>query len=347
MAAANSEAARAGNVESNNLGWLVRARMHERAFFPHSLSHRLTESRMANPLHASYYADAGCQIFTKVIENVRMARDTYRVRFACPEIARRITPGQFIMLRLAGSDDPLLARPLALYDTVMSDAGEPFGLDVVYLVAGKFTRRLSNCVAGQPLELWGPLGNGFAPQTAEHLIMVAGGIGQTPFLALAAEHLGYKCYGQPGRHPPRPKQITFCYGARSADYFAGLDDFRGLGIDIRLSTDDGSAGHHGFVTDVLRQVLDQLTTDHGSTELAEVPSLATICCCGPELMMAAVAEIAQQHNLRCQVSLETPMACGIGICFTCVAKVHLPDGTWDYKRTCVEGPVFAAEQIEW
>ncbi|HTQ41057.1 MAG TPA: dihydroorotate dehydrogenase electron transfer subunit [Pirellulales bacterium] len=302
---------------------------------------------MSNRLHAPFYADAGCQACATVLENVQLARDTFRVRLACPAIARQITPGQFIMLRLAGCDDPLLGRPLALYDTVLSDAGEPTWLDVVYLVAGKFTRRLASCVAGQPMDVWGPLGNGFPPQTAEHLIMVAGGIGVTPFLALAAEHVGFKRYGQPPRTVPRPKQITFCYGARSAAYFAGADDFRRLGLDVRLSTDDGTAGHHGLVTDVLRQVLEQSTIDHGPTEIAEVRPLTAICCCGPEPMMAGVAKIAHDYNVPCQVSLETPMACGIGICFTCVAKVRQSDGGWDYRRTCVEGPVFAAEQIEW
>jgi dihydroorotate dehydrogenase electron transfer subunit len=275
-------------------------------------------------------------VATEIIENVQLARDTYRVRFACPSIAQLITPGQFIMLRLAGCDDPLLGRPLAVYDIVQDSSGRPLGIDVVYLVAGKFTRRLAKSAAGVRLEVWGPLGNGFAPQSADHLIMVAGGIGQTPFLALAKEHLGRQRYGNPPRSADRAKKITFCYGARSRDYFAGLDDFLKLGIDLRLSTDDGSSGHHGFVTDVLRKLLGEVPA--GSRQ---------IVCCGPERMMEAVAEIAKHFAVPCDVSLETPMACGIGICFTCVAKVTQPDGSWDYKRTCVEGPVFDAEKIVW
>src|SRR5439155_24508903 len=105
---------------------------------------------------------------------------------------------------------------------------------------------------------------------------------------------------------PRATQITFCYEARTADYLAGIDDFERLGIDIRLATDDGSRGHHGFVTDVLKRVLQE----HSG-------AVARIVCCGPELMMEAVAHIAHQAGVPCQVSLETPMACGIGICFTC------------------------------
>jgi dihydroorotate dehydrogenase electron transfer subunit len=165
--------------------------------------------------------------------------------------------------------------------------------------------------------------------------MVAGGIGQTPFLALAKEALGLKQYGEARRNISRASGVTFCYGVRTAEYFAGLEDFESLNIDLRLATDDGSRGQHGFVTDLLRQVL------------AEQPQNPLIVCCGPEPMMEAVAEISAQFKVPCQVSLETPMACGIGICFTCVAKVKQPDGSWDYKRTCVEGPVFDAELIEW
>ena len=108
-----------------------------------------------------------------------------------------------------------------------------------------------------------------------------------------------------------------------------------MGVDVRLSTDDGSQGHHGPVTDLLRQVL------------RESQSVTRIVCCGPEPMMEAVAGIAAEAGTPCQVSLETPMACGIGICFTCVARIRDAEGEWDYKRTCVEGPVFDSRQIVW
>src|SRR5947209_3195304 len=116
---------------------------------------------MSNPLHAAFYADkAVCQT-VEIIENVRLARDTYRVRLASPEIARRILPGQFVMLRIAGMNDPLIGRPLALYDTVVSSRGEPEAIDVVYLVKGKLTSRLWQMRTGQRIDVWGPLGNGF------------------------------------------------------------------------------------------------------------------------------------------------------------------------------------------
>ena len=280
-----------------------------------------------------HFADCAWQGTVTVVENVRLARDTYRVRFACPELASRVTPGQFVMLRLAGCNDPLLGRPLALYDTVLDSAGQPWGIDVVYLVTGKMTARLTAYTRGQALEVWGPLGNGFPPASAGRLVLVAGGIGQTPFMAAAREALGLRRYGSPARTVSAARPVTFCYGARTADYLAGVDDFRALGVEVCISTDDGSAGHHGLVTDLLRNVL------------AEPGPACEIWCCGPERMMHAVAEVAAAARVPCLVSLETPMACGIGICFTCVARVRDATGDWDYRRTCVEGPVFDASAI--
>jgi dihydroorotate dehydrogenase electron transfer subunit len=164
--------------------------------------------------------------------------------------------------------------------------------------------------------------------------MVAGGIGQTPFMALAREYLGLRAYGNSGRRVTPATRVTLCYGARTKDYLAGVDDFAALGVDVHCSTDDGSYGHHGFVTHLAQRVLK------------ESPA-ARVVCCGPEPMMAAMAKIAATAGAPCQVSLETPMACGIGICFSCVAKVRDEQGGWDYRRTCVEGPVFEAAAIDW
>ena len=266
---------------------------------------------------------------------MRLARDTYRVRFNCPSLAEAIVPGQFLMIRLPQDNDPLLARPFALYDTVLDTEGTPVGIDVVYLVVGKMTGLLAQCAPGDVLDIWGPLGNGFSAESVEHLLMVAGGIGQTPFLALGREFLAGRSYGLPPRQVTAASRVTLCYGVRSADLAAGVDDFQDCGIDVHLSSDDGSVGHHGLVTDLVQEVLNESSTD------------CRIACCGPEPMMEAVAEIAERFSVPCEVSLETPMACGIGICFSCVVKTEQDDGSWDYKRTCVEGPVFASEKIVW
>src|SRR5262249_20679631 len=184
-----------------------------------------------------------------VLENVRMARATYRIRLQSPEIAQAILPGQFVMLRFPATTDPLLGRPFALYDTVMDERGLPAGLDIVYLVVGKTTGLLAEAKPGDQLILWGPLGNRF-PLPGGQVMLVAGGIGQTPFLAYGRELLGRRGYG--GIAPRRiATSVNICYGIRSADLAAGVADFRTVGMEVHLASDDGSIGHHGFVTELL------------------------------------------------------------------------------------------------
>src|SRR6516225_9541118 len=112
-----------------------------------------------------------------ILDNLPLARNTYLIRLHAPELARAIRPGQFLMLRLPGSSDPLLGRPFALYDTVLDEHGQAVGVDVVYLVVGKLTGLLARLRAGDCVEIWGPLGNGF-PDLAGvgHVGLVAGGI---------------------------------------------------------------------------------------------------------------------------------------------------------------------------
>jgi len=266
----------------------------------------------------------------KVFENRKLARDTYLIRLDCPAMAKAIRPGQFLMIRLTGPNDPLLGRPFALYDTVLNDAGEPTAIDVVYLVVGKVTTAMSRLQPGDQVSIWGPLGNGFRPiDLVNHVALVAGGIGQTPFLAYVRNLLGSRGYG--GADAKRKtNKISVYYGVRSANLAAGVDDFRNAGAEVHLASNDGSIGHHGFVTDLLKT--------HARPD--------RIVGCGPEPMLHALAKLAANWNVPCDVSLETPMACGLGICFSCVTKVKTPEG-WDYKRVCVDGPIFDADCLVW
>jgi len=266
----------------------------------------------------------------RTVENVQLADRTFRIRLDCPEIAATIRPGQFVMLRLPGIDDPLLGRPFALYDTVVDSSGTPTGLDIVYLVVGKMTGLLTAVKPGEPIEIWGPLGNGF-PDLAgtEHVVCVAGGIGQTPFLAYARQLLGGRGYG--GDVPlRRVKRVLLYYGVRTANLAAGLDDFRDAGCGLRLASDDGLLGFKGFVTELL----------------AKDKPAGPFVGCGPEPMLHALTRLTAGWGAKCYVSLETPMACGFGACFSCVTRVKTATG-WDYKRVCVEGPVFDAAALEW
>ena len=274
-------------------------------------------------------------VSTRIAMHRCIAKDTWQLAVEAPELARRTLPGQFFMVRIAGRTDPLIGRALAMYDRHLDKDGQPEAVSVVYTVKGKFTRALSQCVAGDQVELWGPLGNGFSILPTDHLILVAGGVGQTPMLTLASAALGKSQYGTPLQPNGYAKRVTLCYGARTKEYLAGLSDFEKTCSQVRIATDDGSFGHHGRVTDLLRSMLDESNAN------------CRIACCGPEPMMEAVSEIALEYDVQCELSLETPMACGIGICFTCVAKIKQPDGEWDYQRTCTQGPVFDAKKVVW
>jgi dihydroorotate dehydrogenase electron transfer subunit len=265
-----------------------------------------------------------------VTVNRLLARNTYLIRLATPELARAIRPGQFLMLRLTGVTDPLLGRPFALCDTVLDAAGRPAEIDVMYLVVGKATGLLAQLRPGDHVEAWGPLGNGFpALSGLDHVGLVAGGIGQTPFLAHIRELLGGRGYA--GQTPRRAaNRVSLYYGVRTADLAAGVDDFRAAGAEVHLATDDGSLGFHGFVTELLEQ---------------HTPPQHLIGC-GPEPMLKALAGLALRLHVPCHLSLETPMACGVGVCFSCVTRVRTEDG-WDYRRVCVEGPVFDAAHLTW
>lgn len=274
----------------------------------------------------------------EVVENVRIARDTYRIRLADPEMARVIRPGQFLMIRPTrpGATDPFFGRPFALYDTVVTDAGEPVAIDVVYLVIGRGTASLAERRPGEILEVWGPLGNGFdaEPGVDGPVAFVGGGIGQTPFLALGRWWLGQRIYGDSAPSVP-VASATLYYGVRTAELAAGVEDFRAAGVAVELATDDGSAGRKGLVTQLLQERID------GGDRPARLVG------CGPSPMLAALARLAEREGIPCDVSLENGMACGFGACFSCVVPIREPDGSADLRRVCVEGPVFRSDAVAW
>ncbi len=278
-----------------------------------------------------------------IVAHEQIAETTWRLRLDCPFLAATARPGQFAMVRIPDRQDPLLARPLAVYDTFggladptcwlpatpAAHGGSLRYADFVYAVAGKFTTAATHLQAGDELMVWGPLGNGFNLPAADHLLLVAGGIGQTALLMLGRAWLAENPTGK----------VSFCWGARQGRLFGHVEDFRTAGMAVELATLDGSAGMQGTVVDLLNAL-----EERGEIAASRRTGIA---CCGPEAMMAAVAHWADARNIGCQVSLETPMACGIGICFSCVAPVRDHAGGWDYRRTCLEGPVFDGASIAW
>ena len=271
----------------------------------------------------------------EVTASRQTAEQTYLVEFTAPELAKAVKPGQFVMVRLSGLYAPLLGRPFAVY-TADQKTGR---VQVIYLVVGRMTGRLCQIELGTKLEWWGPLGNGWQAVTAglpcredgypyDHLIMAAGGIGYTPFYLLAQECATLS----------NPPKLTLLYGARTKTRLADLSDFQKLGIQVRIATDDGTEGEKGNVADLLNAAVAE-----------SFPCQKTvIAACGPHPMLAAVFHTAEQlGNIPCYTSLETPMSCGMGLCFGCVIEYRGDDGKPDYRRTCIDGPVFDAYRLYW
>ncbi|MDR2346769.1 MAG: dihydroorotate dehydrogenase electron transfer subunit [Planctomycetaceae bacterium] len=260
-----------------------------------------------------------------VIANECIADFTFKLSIAVEGNFPVVRAGQFIMIRLANNIDLLLGRPLAIYRVRRNDTTCDNNdiIEVIYLVAGRVTSRFSELTVGLRVRFWGPLGRGFDIELSKHTILVAGGVGHTPFLMLA-ENLS----------KVDSNRVTLLYGAKNKSRVVPLDDFVKIGVDVRVATDDGSIGFKGLVTELVEHV-------YRKDELTHIFS------CGASPMLKATFNVASKLKLPCIVSLETPMSCGIGLCYGCVVKIkdeNEPNG-WTYQRTCVEGPAFNAYKL--
>lgn len=243
--------------------------------------------------------------------NTQIQGDYFRADFITDEIASLTMPGQFIHLHLPDFEQHVLRRPFSIYD-VDPDTGR---LSIIYKVVGEGTAHLSNLKEGKYFDILGPLGTPFSPLPANSVI-VAGGYGcaATFMAAKLAEN--------------KPDVII---GGRSKGDILLKDEYEKLGCRVHVSTDDGSYGLKGQVTDVLAKL---------------IPSKPWIISCGPIPMLKALAEIMNAEGLKGELSMDKAMCCGVGACFACVTKVKADneDG-WRYARICQEGPVFPADTL--
>lgn len=263
-------------------------------------------------------------ITARIASNEKTGECFYRMRLTSPYLAKEAKPGQFVEVRCAEGVNPLLRRPLGVH-RVTSD-----GIEVLYEVAGAGTGLLSQKRQGEELDIIGPLGKGFETDPAADIsILVAGGIGVAPLMALAEE---LKAKGG--------QKVHVLIGARKASHILCEKEFRSLGCIVKISTDDGSKGHRGFVTDPLRKLLAESKVDTFLPDFRRV----TVYACGPTGMLKAVSGIAQELGIKCQVSLEERMACGVGVCLGCPVKVSSDGG---YRMVCRDGPVFDSTEIAW
>jgi dihydroorotate dehydrogenase electron transfer subunit len=265
-------------------------------------------------------------VSAEVIANARLSADYNVLALSAPAIAEVAEPGQFVMVKAAAGHDPLLRRPFSVFEVLRDADGRPTGISLLNKRIGVSTGLLYDAAPGTRVACLGPLGRPFAiiEPPAEGW-MVAGGVGLAPFAALAE------------RLHARGVRTTLFYGARRAAELFYLDLFRGLGAELVVTTEDGSEGEHGRVIAPLDRRLSALSSGQR----------IMIYACGPEGMLAACAKAAARHNRPCEVSVERIMGCGMGGCYSCVVPMRDEHGVFHHVRSCIAGPVLAADQIRW
>lgn len=236
----------------------------------------------------------------KTLINEEIAKGIYKITIET-KIDYEIKPGQFYMLK-CWETEPVLWRPISV-----SEVRENC-IDFLYAVAGRGTEMLSKLKSGQELQVMGPLGNGFNVENLTGKIaLVSGGIGVAPMVELS-KRLGNA-------------EVDLYAGFRSGTY--AVDTIRPRIKGVYVTTEDGSFGHKGYVT-----------------EIFDASKYDLVLCCGPEVMMDKVLKMCREAGTEIYVSMEKHMACGVGACLVCTCKTK--DGN---KRTCKEGPVFHGDAL--
>ncbi len=255
------------------------------------------------------------QIKAEIIENKSLAKGFYKMLLKSAYLEKNSAPGQFVEVRCSEGHEVLLRRPFGVHR--ISDGG----IEVLYEVIGKGTEGLSARKKGASLDIIGPLGKGFEFSAGKKsALIVAGGVGVAPLLCLAEEMASKRI---------KPYVLI---GAKTGSHILCEKEFKKSGSFVLVSTEDGSKGLKGLVTGCLTSLLSTINY-----------KLSTIYACGSYPMLKAVARIAEDRGIPCQVSLEERMACGVGVCLGCPVKVK----SGGYKMVCKDGPVFDAKDIVW
>lgn len=257
------------------------------------------------------------QVIGKIICNQRLQGDYYRMVLQAPEVAALARPGKFVHLKVPGLQQCVLRRPFSISD-YDSQAGT---LTLVYKVVGKGSAQMHDLPVGTDIDILGALGKGYRPlPTDRRSILVGGGYGCAAIYCLA----------RLAKIPP-----LILLGGRSAGDILLEEDFRKIGCEVQVTTNDGSYGSIGFITVLLNKIL----------ETGERPWVAA---CGPLPMLKAVALMAEKYGSDCEVSMDSAMCCGVGACYACVVKCRVASPEeWHYVRVCSNGPVFKGTDIYW
>ena len=265
-------------------------------------------------------------VAAEVVANRLLSADYNVLTLTAPAIAATAAPGQFVMIKAATGLDPLLRRPFSVFEMLRDSSGTATAITILSKRIGPATASIYDARPGQRMACLGPLGRPFTiVEPPVDAWMIAGGVGLAPFAMLA--------------HALQARRVrtTLFYGARRAAELFYLDFFRALGVELVLTTEDGSTGERGRVVAPLDRAL--------ASRAASLPVM--LYACGPEGMLAATAHTAGKYQRPCQVSVERIMGCGLGGCYSCVVPLRGEDGQFRHVRSCLAGPVLAAAEILW
>ncbi len=256
-----------------------------------------------------------------ILHKENLQEGIFKLTLSSSFISKKAKPGNFVHIKVTPNDYPLLRRAFSIHGTDKKNGG----LEILFKVVGKGTEALSKKSPGDTLDIIGPIGNSFyLPEKNKEIMLVAGGMGIAPLWFL------FTCLN----HRFRQNKLTFFLGAKSKNQLIYAEKLKATKTRLITATDDGSRGRKGKVTEVFLKEIKKGNYDKSNL---------VVYSCGPPMMLKRISEIAKELNLFCQVSLETHMACGVGACWGCVAK--LKNGS--YQRVCVDGPVFDAREIDW
>ncbi len=250
----------------------------------------------------------------------QLKQDIYKFSVKAPEIVESAKPGQFIEIRVIDNIEPLLRRPISIYNIDKSTKT----LEFIFQVKGKGTEILAKRKVGEKLDILGPLGYGtFEIKEYKNAAIIGGGIGTFPLYELSKE-----------LKQETSSKVNIYLGFRSKNYVVLEDEFKAVSDKLVITTDDGTYGIQGFAINELKKDIDEGAIDK-------------IFACGPLPMLKAVQALSKEKNIPCEISLEEKMACGLGVCLGCAVKTaKSPKEAPEYWHVCKAGPVFNANDVE-
>lgn len=284
------------------------------------------------------------QTKSNIVLNESLNENVWRIVLEASGVASTTKPGQFIMLRISETNDPLFRRPFSVFRRVKLNQ-DSLGVELVYKIVGRGTSVMTRLRPGDELDIIGPLGHGFEWHRDKPVhVLLAGGTGSASLFMLGEEIS--KAQKENGI------ELNFLFGAESKKSLILEKDFKTMNAKVMVSTEDGTYGYHGVVTEMLKEALDR----------GQISSHCAIYASGPEPMLKALVPICKQYGIPTQVSMERHMMCGIGACLACVCKIdpnriskrrdlesshiQVVEGSdFGYALVCKDGPVFDLHEV--